>query len=376
MRIGSRTSYNQDGRFSPKEGLMNMEKELTTVGNHWSQHEPEPEGSGYYGFPPLRPYLIETAFGKDLAVEHQQNPWWAEDIFVLTYLRSKKVESVISLACGFGSVERRIVSQLPDVKHCIGVDIAQGALKVARQRAVENGLQSISYECANLNNYHWEKGKFDLVIANGALHHLRNLEGVFEGIRYTLKPGGILYGCEYVGASYQDHPVRQLELINAAAYLIPPELRGRKRIPFANRRIGKFLSRLYAVADRQERPEWSPAEKIVASISRKIFKQKPNVFNFGIVHVSPKDHLLRTDPSECVRSSEIIPLIKKYFPEVEIRPFGGGILMHALHSKFYECYDQSNSLHTKTLEMLCQLEKHFMETNETSIENAFLIAIK
>jgi hypothetical protein len=85
---------------------------------------------------------------------------------------------------------------------------------------------------------------------------------------------------------------------------------------------------------------------------------------------------MRTDPSECVRSSEIIPLIKNSFPNTEIRPFGGGILQHALDTNYYANFDASNPVHSKNLEMLCSLEKHFMDTGEIDIENAFIIAHK
>jgi hypothetical protein len=61
---------------------------------------------------------------------------------------------------------------------------------------------------------------------------------------------------------------------------------------------------------------------------------------------------------------------------VEVRPFGGGILQHALDEAFYSRFDKGNPLHTKGLEMLCQLERHFMATGEIGIENAFIIARK
>jgi SAM-dependent methyltransferase len=255
--------------------------------------------------------------------------------------------------------------------------VAENALNKAKQTAADEGLHSISYERADLNNYSWEREKFDLVLANGALHHLNQLEAVFEGIRSTLKPQGVLYACEYVGPSYQDHSPRQLQLINAAAFLVPPELRARKGLPFiVNRRLFRLLSKAYSVAARPESPEWSRRKKMVARVARTLLGRDRRESDFGIVHISPKDELLRIDPSEGVRSSEIVPLFLKYFPDAEIRPFGGGILQHALDEKFYECFDMSKPLHTRSLKMLCELERHFMDTGEIGIENAFIIARK
>jgi ubiquinone/menaquinone biosynthesis C-methylase UbiE len=60
----------------------------------------------------------------------------------------------------------------------------------------------MEHSAAYLNDYDWKPSGYDLVIANGALHHIKNLEGVLDGMRRTLKPGGLLYVCEYIGTSH------------------------------------------------------------------------------------------------------------------------------------------------------------------------------
>lgn len=351
-----------------------MTTSLDKVANFWSQYEPVVDAPCFYMSPLTRSYIIETAYGKDLVAEYQQDSNFAENIFISKYLRGKKVESILSLCCGFGIVERIFVSQLADVKHCIGVDVAEGALEMARKRAADEGLHCISYKYADLNNYPWEDEKYDLIIANGALHHLSNLEDVLGGIQRTLKPEGILYACEYVGPSYQDHPARHLQIINASAFLIPPELRAKKLPPtFINKRVGRLVSRLYSAADR-ENPKWPLWKKLIARTLKKLLNRNQKGLDFGLVYVSPREELLKTDPSECVRSSEIIQIVRDCFHDVEVRPFGGGILMHVLGEKFFTNFDAKNLLHTKCLEMLFQLERHFVDTGEISIENAFIIA--
>jgi ubiquinone/menaquinone biosynthesis C-methylase UbiE len=359
------------------KGHERMTDDLLKVNKHWSRSDPVRDDGNFYMSPLIRPYIIETAYGRDLIAEYQDNSYFAEDIFISKYLRDKKVESLLSLCCGFGSVERRFVSQLPGVKRCLGVDVATGALEAATKRAKDEKLNCVSYKCADLNNYPWEEEEYDLVIANGALHHLSNLEGALEGIRRTLRPDGLLYACEYVGPSYQNHSSRQLQVINAAAFLVPPELRARKGSPyFMSKQVFRFVSRLHSIASRQEKPEWPRWKKMIALTLRRLLNSRQEDFDFGVVHLSPKDMLLKRDPSECVRSSEIIPVVRSYFPNAEVRPFGGGILQHALDEAFYSRFDKRNPLHTKTLEVLCQLERHFMDTGEIGIENAFIIARK
>jgi hypothetical protein len=91
-----------------------MTNEVLKVGEFWSQSEPIRDSGNYYMSPLIRPYIIETAYGKDLVAKYQDNSYYAEDIFIEKYLKGKKVETLLSLCCGFGSVERRFVSQLPD----------------------------------------------------------------------------------------------------------------------------------------------------------------------------------------------------------------------------------------------------------------------
>lgn len=353
-----------------------MTTSIGKVANFWSRYEPTIEAPCFYMSPLTRSYIIETAYGKDLVAKYQQDSNFAENIFISKYLRGKKVESIFSLCCGFGIVERIFASKFTHVKHCLGVDLAEGALEIARKRAADEGLHCISYKFADLNDYPWEDEKYDLVIANGALHHLSNLEDVLGGIRRTLKPGGILYACEYVGPSYQDHHARQLQIINAAAFLIPPELRAKKLpLTFLGKRLSRLVLKLYYAVD-QENSEWPLWKKLIARILKKLLNRKQKGLDFGLIYTSPKEGFLRSDPSECVRSSEIIQIVKDYFYDVDVRPFGGGILMHVLGEKFFSNFDAKNPIHTKCLKMLFQLEQHFMDTGEISIENAFIIARK
>lgn|GEM_PF-1798882 len=370
------------------EPVQTVSKSRVKIARHWSEVEPDVERC-FFGFPPLRPYQIRWAFGERLAETHRDNPYWAEDIFITEYLHDHPVEAVLSLCCGFGEVERRFVGQMPGIQTCLAVDLAPGALETARQRAKDAGMdRTIRYVQADLNHYPWEAEKYDLVIANGALHHLADLETVITGIKATLKPGGILYANEHVGASYQDYPSRQLELINAAAYLVPPELRGRIGTPFRHsHQLLFWIHQLYYILrgdiwipDPQARPGWSGKRKRLASVLRSLARRRRDgqaiPFRFGILHDTPKPRFLRSDPSECVRSADILPLIRRTFPDVEVHPYGGAILAYALDNRFYDCYDANNPMHRATLDLLCQLEEHYTQTGELGAEHAVIIARK
>ena len=348
--------------------------DLAIVASKWSHFEPDTTRS-FFGFAPLRPYLIETAYGHALAQKHKDNRFWAEDILASTMLRGRRIRHILSLCCGFGEVERRVASRLPSVETCHGVDLAPGALDEARTRAAAQGLTGFTYECADLNRYAWPEAAYDLIIANGALHHLAALEQVLEGIARALRLGGVVYANEHVGASRLDHSPRQMELINAAAYLVPPELRLRQPLPFSNSRsVPQFINRLYRLSLARGSLSAGARGGALTGVARAIFGPTP--FHFGALYRSQAAKLARSDPSESIRSDEILHLFRARFPRAQIRAYGGGILAYALDDRFYEAYDEANPRHRGVLDLLCALERELMASGELGPEHAILTATK
>ena len=196
------------------------------VKERWNQ---ENNATCIWTFPPVISHFVRCAFGHEAAMRHGNNLTWAEDLFLEKYLKGMPVEHVLSICCGFGQVERIFASRLTQLKHCLGLDISPHAIERAQELAANEGFGSVlHYEVADLNTYDWPAGAYDLVIANGALHHIANLEEVLAAIRRSLKPRGCLYACECIGPNYQDHPKRHVEIINAFAFLVPPHMR---RVP-------------------------------------------------------------------------------------------------------------------------------------------------
>ena len=352
---------------------MSSASETSQIGDYWAAREPLEQNGGFYVSPLLRPYIIETAFGKSQVESHRTNAFYSVDIFIEKFLLNRPIKSILSLCCGFGNVERYFVTRLPSVEYSLGLDLSEGALAHARQRA-QGTHARMEYSVADLNVYDWESNCYDLVIANGALHHIKNLEGALDGMRRTLKPGGLLYSCEYVGPSYMEHSPRQLELINALSFMMPPELRARKPLNIKNDRLFRLVSKAWEISARDERASWASWQRSVSRLLKRMLPRQYDRFDFGVVYRSPREYLLRTDPSECVRSGELIGLVQTYFPSAEIRPFGGGILQHALDQNFYDHFDVTNQRHTALLKLLCDLERTLMEIGEIGPENAFIFA--
>jgi SAM-dependent methyltransferase len=344
----------------------------------WSEREPD-IARNYFGFPALRPYLISTAFGHEMAQKHADNRWWSEDIVADCYLRDHDVKSILSLCCGFGAVEQHMVSYLGSASSCVGIDVASGAVGEASRRAAAAGLDAvIRYEVADINCMRWPDETYDLVIANGALHHLSQLDSVLDGVKRSLKPGGLLYANEHIGAQYQEYPSRQAELINAVAYLVPPDLRcrhPRRPNPFSHRSLRMACDLLLGNevvgrgASTSERATW---KRLLARAARAVALRPRQ--SFGPLVVPQRRYLLGVDPSEGVSSDRIVDAIRRRFGQVHLHPYGGAVLAYALDRGFYDGFDEGNATHVALLEELCRLEAHYVEVGELPHEHAVIVA--
>ena len=78
--------------------------------------------------------------------------------------------------------------------HVLGIDVASGAIDLARQYAQTVPVAgSVRYEVADVNRMSLETEHYDLIVASGVLHHLVEVENVLEQCRKALMPEGLLY---------------------------------------------------------------------------------------------------------------------------------------------------------------------------------------
>jgi len=127
-----------------------------------------------------------------------------------------------------------------------------------------------------------------------------NLEHLFAQVQRAIKPGGYFFLDEFVGPSRFQWTDMQIQIMNEQLQQLP-----------------KHLCRL--ISDRAKFKE------------RVIRKSLP--------------YMAAADPSEAVRSSEIVPLLAEYFRILEIKCYGGAIL----HELLYDiagnfCEDNTGSL--------------------------------
>lgn len=199
---------------------------------------------------------------------------------------------VLVLGCGEGWLERAIAAG-PFVDRVDAVDISPEA--VTRARAV--APPKISYEVLDLNQDTLEPDAYDVVVAHMVLHHVEHLEHAFEQIERTMKRDATLLVNEYTGPRRFQYGDDLLEMMN--------ELRAA---------LGSS-----AVV--------RPSEA------------------FMIAH----------DPSEAVRSDELLPQLFARFEVMEAKKMGGTLLQHLLY-EMVRGFRFDDPCERGIVEMLCTFE--------------------
>ena len=169
-----------------------------------------------------------------------------------------------------------------------------------------------------------------MVFGIQSIHHITELEHVFAEVDKSLKPGGYFFLNEFIGPTQFQWTDYQLDCINAILKILPKKYRINKQ----------------------------DSSKIKDNVVRQTVKELESI-----------------DPSEAIRSAEILPLLNEFFTIKEKIDLGGTIL-HLLLQDIAGNFDYNNPDDIKMLEMLFIIEDTLMETGELQSDFAVIIAQK
>ena len=207
----------------------------------------------------------------------------------------------LSVGCGTGLLERDVFLK-GICERVEGVDFSPEAITEARRDAEEAGLaRRLAYRVEDINAIRLPRAAYDIVFFHGSLHHIRNVERVLEEVHAALKPGGLLFLDEYMGPSRSEWSEAEWGFARSAFDALPDELKNRPELAIP----------------------------------------------------LPMD-----DPSESVRSSAILPAVRRLFGVLEDRPYGGNILWFV-----FPCLDMARLREDRTdaLSRLITLEDHLLD---------------
>ena len=207
------------------------------------------------------------------------------------------------------------------------MDIAEGLLKKQRILASERGVKGIEYIKQNFNKFILEKKEYDVIWGIGTIHHIENLEHLFNQVQNALKDKGVFILREYIGPNRFQFSELQLSIINDILSILPDKY------------------------------------KIQVDGKLKRIVERPNVIE-----------LIKHDPTESVRSEDIIPLMKEKFEIIKL-VYTGGTILHPLLSYIASNFEGDQEAET-TLKLLILLEKNLVDNKVLPSDYVFCIAKK
>ena len=197
------------------------------------------------------------------------------------YLEDDTVfERSLSVCCGDGAHELGIANT-GKVRFIRGFDLSEGAIAQANATFEKAAIprDSYAFEVADADNLELED-RFDLILSTGALHHVTNLEGLLSKLSSMLGTDGYFVVLEYVGPNRFQWTDTQLSVINGILRQLDPRyLKENTRIDLGRPSLADFMA---------------------------------------------------IDPSEAVRSEDVLRLLPQYFTIEYLRNFNGTV-MHPLY---------------------------------------------
>ena len=186
--------------------------------------------------------------------------------------RLGSLDHAISLGCGDGALDRYF-RESGICASLTGIDVSPRSLEVARRKAKEQGLTRMEYVRGDLDRLTLAEQSCDGALFQQSLHHVSNLESCLDAVRTALRSGGLVYMDEYIGPSQSE-----------------------------------WKRDLLRDADEVYR-------KLPRAVRRRRHLQLPVDGN---------------DPSEAIRSSEIVREVSRRFP-IELRRNYGGTFLSVIY---------------------------------------------
>ncbi len=187
-------------------------------------------------------------------------PWFEEigtthpeDLFCRYLLEAAKTcaenetPRFISIGSGNGDTEVTVAKMLKEkglknfTLECL--DINRRMIGRGRELAEAEGVQNhLTFVCADFN--HWiPRGKYHAVLANQCLHHVQNLEELFDAVGSALTPKGLFVTSDMIGRNGHQRWPEALAIIEREWQKIPEHYRYNHQRQKNER---KFINRDYS----------------------------------------------------------------------------------------------------------------------------------
>jgi SAM-dependent methyltransferase len=180
---------------------------------------------------------LHTSWMADLRVRHRINTMigGSEMLWPVEWLEretaGRTFERGLSVGCGTGPLERQLIER----NFCRTIDAFDGSLAslhIARKEADDQGTGNrIRYYAGDFNRPALPRNHYDIVFFHQSLHHVGKLEKLYRAVMHALKPDGYLYLDEFIGPSRHEWDPTKLAPYEAMLQTIPREFRRVDELP-------------------------------------------------------------------------------------------------------------------------------------------------
>ena len=237
----------------------------------------------------------------------------------------KDIDRALVLGSGSGWLERALAGATR-FRSIIACDFSPETVARARATAQAAGITSIDYRVLDLEKEELPAGPFDAVFANDVLHHITGLEPLYTRLNAALAPSGRMIFNEYVGPNRFQYSDERMEVVNRYLRVLPDRLR------------------------------WDP-------VAGKLLWKRER---------TDATQLVADDPTEAVRSQDVLPLARRFFRPVREYPYGGGLLNPLLFA-IVTNFRAGDPWDDRMMARLCAAEERLTESGE--IEPDFYVFV-
>lgn len=234
----------------------------------------------------------------------------------------------LSLGCGSAGTEIA-ASGWKLFESMLALDASSVSLEIAGRMAAEQSVTNIQFQSADLNRLSLPPETFDVVLMNMSLHHVKELRPALSQVRRSLRSNGFLIANEFVGP---------------------------RQFQFTDLQLG-LVRKLLAVLPERYRQD-STTGKLKTEYVR-----------------LPVEHWNVTDPSEAIRSDQILQELERQFRIVERVDYGGTIL-HLLLEHIVQNFDAADEEGMTILRLLGRIEDLLIGNHALPSDFVFLVARK
>lgn len=130
-------------------------------------------------------------------LDHMFTPF---ETLLVEVTTSKPRTRVLDIGCGTGSTTLALKRKLGNEATCVGVDISEPMLELARARATEAGLP-VSFVRADAEQYAFEPASFDMLTSRFGVMFFADSVRAFENLRHAARENAELCVIAWRGAS-------------------------------------------------------------------------------------------------------------------------------------------------------------------------------